>query len=229
MNKLAICIPVFNQWAYTKRALQDLSALPDDHGLFIVDNGSEDNTKKLQSSGKIYVIKNSKNLGFAFASNQAFAKAVELGYENVMFLNNDIRIAGENSVWTEPLIRAAQEGCLVGPTAGCLDDQFNFLREATKLPTRGYGYLSGWNITAAVPTWQRLILEGEIGPFAAASFFSYFEDTDLSFRAQKMGIELRIVDVPVRHIGKVTSSKMGISELYVKSKKTFIEIWGKKE
>ena len=72
-------------------------------------------------------------------------------------------------------------------------------------------------------------MEGEIGPFAAASFFSYFEDTDLSFRAQKMGIELRIVDVPVRHIGKVTSSKMGISELYVKSKKTFIEIWGKKE
>ena len=227
MNRLAICIPVLNQWAYTKRALQDLSVLPDDHKIFIVDNGSTDNTKNLQSSGKIHVIKNSKNLGFALASNQAFAKAVEFGYENVMFLNNDIRIIEENYTWTEPLIQAAKEGCLAGPTAGCLDDQFNFLCEATKLPTRGFGYLSGWNITASVPTWQRLILEGDVGPFNT-SFVSYFEDTDLSFRAQKTGIELRIVGVPVRHIGKVTITKVGISELYTKSKKTFIEIWGNK-
>ena len=184
-NKLAIVIPAWNNWAYTKRALSDLSALPQDHGFVVVDNGSSDNTKQLQESARLSVIRHSNNLGFAKGCNSGFEKAVNLGYENVMFLNNDIRLVEENSVWTEPLIQAAQEGCLVGPTAGCLDDQFNFLCEATKLPTRGFGYLSGWNITASVPTWQRLILDGDAGPFNTA-FFAFFEDTDLSFRAKEL-------------------------------------------
>jgi GT2 family glycosyltransferase len=207
-----------------------LSVLPENHKIIIVDNGSSDETCKLSSSGKIDIIKNTKNLGFAFASNQAFQKAVSLGYENVMFLNNDIRVFAEGKLaetWTEPLISAAQEGCIVGPTAGCLDEQFNFICEAKKLPTRGYGYISGWNMTASVSTWQKLVLDGDIGPFNQ-SFTSYFEDTDLSLRAQKLGIKLKIIDVPVRHIGRVTGKKVGLSELYSQSKKTFIEIWGKK-
>jgi GT2 family glycosyltransferase len=226
MNKLAICIPVYNQWAYTKRAIQDLSVLPENHKLFIVDNGSSDNTKNLFSSGKIQVIRNTKNLGFAIASNQAFAQAVELGYENVMFLNNDIRIQKPNSVWTEPLLQAAQEGYIVGPTAGSLDNQFNFICESSKLPTKGYGYISGWNITASVATWKRLVLNGDVGPFNT-KFISYFEDTDLSLRAQKMGIGLKIIDVPVRHIGRVTGTSIGLSDLYKQSKKTFMDIWEK--
>lgn len=230
MNKLAIVIPVWNQWAYTKRALQDLSPLPEDHKLIIVDNGSTDITKELQTSDKIDIVRHKSNLGFAKGCNSGFERAVSLGYENVMFLNNDIRVfANENeaSTWTESLIYCVQKGCIVSPTAGCLDDNFNFIKEATKLPTRGYGYLSGWNITASTPTWQKLILPGDVGPFST-KFVSYFEDTDLSLRALKLGIELRIVDVPVKHIGRVTGKKIGIMPLYEKSKKTFIEIWGKK-
>jgi GT2 family glycosyltransferase len=225
---LAIVIPVWNQWAYTKRALQDLSKLPDDHKLFIIDNGSTDNTKNLQSSGKIYVIRNSENLGFGFSSNQGFKAAVDLGYENVMFLNNDIGVFGNFVSWTAPLISSAQQGFIASPTVGCLDDNLEFVCESNKFPERGYGYLSGWNITASVKTWNRLILEGEVGPFYSQKFFAFFEDPDLSFRAKKLGIELKIIPVPVRHIGHVTAKKIGLSELYSKSKKTFIELWGSK-
>jgi GT2 family glycosyltransferase len=229
-KELAIVMPVWNQWAYTKRAIIDLSPLPDNHLLIIVDNGSTDGNAQLRSSNRLEIVRHSSNLGFAKGSDSGFNRAVELGYENVMFLNNDIRVFAtgrDAETWTEPLIRAAQDGYIAGPTAGCLDDQFNFICEASKLPTRGYGYLSGWNITASTKTWQRLILPGDVGPFSTM-FWSYFEDSDLSFRAQRMGIELKIVDVPVRHIGRVTGKSVGLSATYEQSKKTFVEIWSAK-
>lgn len=229
-KKLAIVMPVWNQWAYTQRAIIDLAALPDTHLLVIVDNGSTDGNSQLRSSVRLEVVRHSTNLGFAKGSDSGFARAVELGYENVMFLNNDIRVFAEGKAaetWTEPLLQAAQDGYIAGPTAGCLDEQFNFICEASKLPARGYGYLSGWNITASTKTWQKLILPGDAGPFST-KFVSYFEDTDLSLRAQKLGIGLKIVDVPVRHIGRVTGKKAGLSTLYTQSKKTFIDIWGSK-
>jgi GT2 family glycosyltransferase len=227
MSKLAIVIPVFNQWSYTKRALQDLAPLPEDHLIIVVDNGSTDETEKLNSSGKINVIRNKNNCGFGAASNQGYSKAVELGYANVMFLNNDIRVVGGEASWTAPLIRHAQDGYIVGPTAGCLDNNLNFKCEASKFPETGYGYLSGWNITASVETWKKLVLDGDEGPFSG-KFFAYFEDTDLSLRALKLGIPLKIEKVPVRHIGRVTGKVVGISDLYIKSKVTFVELWGKK-
>jgi GT2 family glycosyltransferase len=226
-KKLAIVVPVWNQWAYTKRAIIDLAAMPDNHLLVIVDNGSTDGNSQLRSGNRMEIVRHTSNLGFSKGSNSGFARAVELEYENVMFLNNDIRVFAEGKdaeTWTAPLIQAAQDGYIAGPTAGCLDEQFNFICEASKLPVRGYGYLSGWNITASTKTWQKLILEGDAGPFNTR-FISYFEDTDLSMRALKMGIELKIVDVPVRHIGKVTGKKAGLSALYTKSRKTFIELW----
>jgi len=226
-KKLAIVIPVFNNWTHTKRALSDLSALPSDHLIIIIDNGSTDNTKDLNSSGKIFVIRNQNNIGFAKSSNQGFELAVKLGYENVMFLNNDIRVLEDcknKETWTNPLIDCAREGHIVGPTVGCLDENFNFICESNKFPSRGYSYLSGWNLTASTETWKHLVLENDIGPFNT-KFISYFEDTDLSFRAKKLGIELKVVDVPVKHIGRVTGKKVGISALYSQSRKIFTELW----
>jgi GT2 family glycosyltransferase len=225
-NKLAIVIPVCNNWPYTKRAIHDLSFLPGDHKLFIIDNGSSDETKNLNSSGKIYVIRNVNNDGFGAACNKGFDIAKNK-FENVMFLNNDIGVFANYDTWTSPLIASAQKGYIVGPTAGCLDDNFGFVGEGNKFPTRGYGYISGWNITASTETWNKLILDGDIGPFSSL-YFSYFEDTDLSFRAKKLGIELKLIPVPVRHIGRVTGKKLGLPKMYEQSKKTFLELWGNK-
>jgi GT2 family glycosyltransferase len=230
-KKLAIVIPVWNQWAYTKRALQDLAPLPADHLLIIVDNGSVDNTKSLKSFNKVEVIRNTKNLGFAFGSNQGYECAVDLGFENVMFLNNDIRVVAEVqeiSTWTEPLIKQAKQGKIVGPTVGYLDDQFNFVKETNKIPDVKNWYMSGWNLTASVETWKKLIVPGSIGPFNQA-FKSYFEDTDLSFRAKQLGIEMAVVDVPVKHIGRVTGKAVGLNKQYLISKKIFLNLWGKNE
>lgn len=227
-KRLAIVIPVFNNWNYTNKTLKSLSLLGEDHKIIVVDNGSSDETKNLKSSDKIETVRNTDNQGFAKACNQGFEFAERLGYENVMFLNNDIKIIEDQNNWTKDIIKKCYSGKIIGPTVGCLDDNFNFVCEAKKFPTRGFSYMSGWCLSAATSTWKRLIGEDEIGPFSTL-FFAYFEDTDLSFRAKALGIEFIVEDIPVKHIGRVTGKKVGLSSMYSASRNIFMNIWNDKK
>ena len=124
---LAIVIPVWNNFQYTKKAIQMLVKLPDNHKIIVVDNGSTDETKSLKSSQNIEIIRNNENLYFAKACNQGFLSAKNQNYQNVMFLNNDIRVFGNYDCWTAPLIQKAEKGCIVGPTVGCFSNDFSFI------------------------------------------------------------------------------------------------------
>lgn len=221
---LAIVIPVWNNWSYTKKALKHLAELPKNHVVIIADNGSEDETRNLQSSKNVVVIHHKENLGFARGCNSGFAEAANLGYENVMFLNNDIKVMGNRDSWTAPLITAAKKGHIVGPTIGVLDANLQFVCESPKWPTRGFGYVSGWNITASTEVWNGLMLEGDQGPFST-NFFAYFEDTDLSFRALVKGIKFDIIPVPVKHLGRATGKKLNLSKIYHESRAKFLKLW----
>jgi O-antigen biosynthesis protein len=227
--KLSIVIPVYNNWHLTIACLEDLSSLPDDHEVIIVDNGSTDKTQKLAAHGEEVVKCRPQNLRVErLSTNTGFAHACNVGYsiasgEHVMFLNNDIRVLRDHATWTEPVLEAANSA-LVSPTAGKLDRNLNFVCEAGKMPTAGYGYLSGWNLTSSREVFNRLILPEYIGPFTE-EFTTYFEDTDLSFRAKELNIPMRIVSVPVRHLGKMTSKKLDTLKLYLPAKAKFIEKW----
>jgi len=224
-KRLAIVIPVWNNWNFTKRALQSLSKLPNDHLIIVVDNSSSDETKNLQSSDKVQVIHNKKNLWFAGGCNIGYTRAVELNYPNVMFLNNDIKIMKDFDTWTNPIIEQIEkEECIAGPTVGCLDKNLNFVCEASKFPTKGVYYMSGWNISASVTTWEKLKPLDHDGPWNTIFGF-YHEDTDLGLTAQSKGIKLRVVSVPVKHFGKASSKKLGVNELFTKSRKIFIKTW----
>jgi len=223
-KKLAIVMPVWNNWHYTKRAIEMLSKLPDDHLLIVVDNGSYDDTKSLLEGPGLRVIRLPENLGFAVACNTGYQYAKDNGYEYVMFLNNDIKVMKDHESWTQPLLEAASDGSMVGPTVGCLDSNLNFICEAKKFPSAGYGYLSGWNLTAKTETWESLTKENETGPFST-NFFAYFEDTDLSFRAMQQDIGFKVVNVPVKHFGRATGKKLGLSVVFSQSKAKFLELW----
>ncbi|NJO18391.1 MAG: glycosyltransferase [Thioploca sp.] len=226
--KVSICTPVFNNWYLTESYLKDLGHLPDDHEIIIVNNGSTDKTfEKLHIGNSSWpknlkVISLNENTGFAIGSNTAYKAS---SGEYILFLNNDIKVKKDHSNWTEILIERAKDGCLVGPTIGILDNNFNFKCEAKKMPREGLVYMSGWNLMARRDIWEKLIIDD--GPFITVSK-AYFEDVDLSFRAKELGIGFEIVDVPVMHIGKMTSKKVGLSELYLDAKKKFIEKWGAK-
>ena len=232
---LSIVIPVFNKYNFTKSCLMDVCRLTNDHEIIIVDNGSTDQTESALKDSKEIVYKRfNENVGFAKACNYGYAFATA---PNVLFLNNDIRVKDKYSNWTKPLIDNCIDS-LCGPTMGLLNDYLEFVTEANrKLP--GKSYLSGWCIASSKDIWNKLdhprdlpsnmIITDCYMPqiFSEEFGIAYFEDTDLSFRAKKLNIKLQVVDVPVVHFGKQTSSQLNTHQLYKSARKIFINKWGK--
>ena len=235
MNKiLSIIIPCYNKYSFTKVCLDDLSKLPNDHEIIVVDNGSTDETKsKLEGSKEIIYLRNEINLGFAKANNYAYDYVTA---PNVLFLNNDIRVRKDHSSWTQALIDKCSEG-LVGPTMGQLDNDLNFIKEANcVLP--GKSYMSGWCLASSTKILESLSIQRpfKMRPdlnsrdyqiFSEEFGIAYFEDTDLSFRAKKLGIKFIVVDIPVVHFGRQTSQQLNTYALYKTARSIFVKKWGK--
>lgn len=228
--KLSIVIPVYNNWHFTRACLNDLSRLSNEHEVIVVDNNSSDGTSDgmnaffdldSRSQPSFIYFKLDKNTGFAHACNYGYSKA--LG-ENVMFLNNDIRVQNNYETWTSEIITKASTH-IVGPTGGFLDNNFNFIRETNSLIDTPFFYMSGWNLTASKEIFDKLILPECKGPFTEEFGIAYFEDTDLSYRARELGISFEVIHVPVVHFGKMTSNKLGTLSLYQPAKIKFIAKW----
>lgn len=233
MKILSIVVPCYNKWNFTKACLEDLSQLPEDHEIIIVDNGSSDETEKnLKENKRIVYHRNGVNLGFAQACN--------IGYDwasapNVLFLNNDIRVKSSHTDWTKPLLEHC-DSFLVGPTMGQLDANLNFVQEANK-ELSGNSYMSGWCLASSKENFKKLevprnpILLYDRQPptqiFSEEFGLAYFEDTDLSFRARKLGIPFKVVDIPVVHFGKQSSSQLNVHKLYSEARKIFVKKWSK--
>lgn len=232
---LSIVVPVFNKYNFTKSCLQDLCRLTNDHEIIVVDNGSTDQTEAALKDSKEIVYKRlHENTGFAKACNYGYAWAKA---PNVMFLNNDIRVKDKYSNWTESVIEKCPES-LCGPTMGLLNDNLEFVTEANrKLP--GKSYLSGWCIASSKDIWNKLdhprymprnmiITDCYVPQIFSEEFgIAYFEDTDLSFRAKKLGIRIEVVNVPVVHFGRQTSAQLNTHELYKSARKIFVNKWSK--
>lgn len=220
--KLSIVIPIFNRYKFTKSCLEDLSHLPQDHEIIVVDNGSTDEShEELSKNKRIVYIRNDKNLGFAGACNIGYAAASS---NNVLFLNNDIKVQSNLSDWTKPLIDDCNKG-LVGPTMGLLDKELNFVKESNSF-LEGKSYMSGWCLASSKHNFNKLLLNNR-EVFSEEFGKAYFEDTDLSFRARKLGIKFIVVEIPVVHFGKKSSSQLNTHKLYSDARKIFIKKWQK--
>lgn len=232
MKTLSIVIPVFNKFNFTKSCLKDLSQLPSDHEVIIVDNASSDETQSsLEGSTEIVYQRNETNLGFAKACNLGYALATS---SNVLFLNNDIRVKSDHSTWTNNLLKWCSQA-IVGPTMGQLDDNLSFKQEANRL-LAGKSYISGWCMASSKEIWDKLEIP-RTEPFPNAPVphvpqilseefgLAYFEDTDLSFRAKQLKIDLVVADVPVVHFGKQTSKQLNTYQLYSQARQIFIKKW----
>lgn len=169
--------------------------------IMLIDNGSRDESlEKLagyEDDRLITFIKQPKNLGFAGGVNIGIRHAIDLGYSYVALLNNDA-IISEN--WLDILVNKINKinastitGLLLdgdGKKIESTGDSYSIWglpfprqRDLDKSKADDSGYVFGG--TAGASVYETTLFE-DIGLFDE-KFFAYFEDTDISFRAQLAG------------------------------------------
>jgi len=242
MIKLSIIIPVYNCIQYTTQVVTEIQQYTSNaYELIIVDNGSTDGTpaflKDLKSQGKIELVVNESNLGFAHANNQGIE--ISRG-EYVIFLNNDVLL---HPGWDDLLLNTFKKSNIgaAGPiTNNCAGDQcekyqcknvnpVDYLAKAdqiTKLNKGGVTILS--NLVGFCLMVPRIILK-HIKGFDEKFRTGNYEDNDLCVRIQLLGYELAVAeDCLIYHYGSKTFSgnNYKYNKILSKNAKYFQKKWG---
>ncbi len=194
--------------------------------IVIVENGSRDNSadelSKLQKKypEKVSILYNDKNLGFAGGVNVGIRWSQKESYPYVALLNND---AITNKKWLGELFSVAQKNKDCGIVTGLMLRADGKAIDSTgeQYSTWGLAFPRDRNKQAATASQSgvvfgatggaslyRLSMLREIGIFDE-DFFAYYEDVDISFRAQLAGWKVYYQPTAiVYHEQGGTSSKM---------------------
>lgn len=203
--KLAIVVLNWNGADLLEKCLVSLSAQTHrDFQIVVVDNNSEDNSRqvlqklKTKLGKKLHVIFNSKNSGFAGGVNIGITYALDNKFDGVALFNNDA-VADKN--WLKNLALSLTKNKNIGIVTGLLlhadgktIDSSGDWYSKWGLPfprSRGQktkdapksGFVFGASGGASL---YKAELFKDIGLFDEA-FFAYYEDVDISFRAQLAG------------------------------------------
>lgn len=204
MNRVAIVIPNWNGADELQACLDSLLVQDfEDYLIIVVENGSTDDsidilkTIAAKNPTKIHIIYNKTNLGFAGGVNTGIRFALDQGFDGVALFNND---ATADKKWLPSLVKAAEPKD-IGISTGLL------LHEDGKTIDSTGDWFSTWGLpfprnrgdkTAKAPSAElvfgasggaslyKTALLKDIGLFDE-DFFAYYEDADVSFRAQLAG------------------------------------------
>ena len=201
--KTAVIIPNWNGEAYLRESIDSLLTQSHKTTVVVVENGSIDSSRSiLESYGHtIVTIYNKTNLGFAGGVNTGIRYAMQNGFDAIALFNND---AVADAHWLENLAKALDD--TIGIVTGCLRSIDGKTIDSTgdQLTVWGLPFPRGRgsNVTGS-PYYFRSLVFGasggasfysvamlrEIGLFDE-DFFAYYEDVDISFRAQLAGWKL---------------------------------------
>lgn len=202
-NSVAIVILNWNGIDDTLKCLDSLQKQSyKDYCIILIDNNSTDSSREILSKyekkhGNTYIIYNSKNYGFAGGVNIGIQYSLKNSFEYIALFNNDA-IADKN--WLKELVKSISNQD-IGICTGL------FLKQNGKtIDSTGEQY-SKWglpfprdrNYTASKATKGGLVFGATGGASLYRSgvfkkiglfdedFFAYYEDVDISFRAQLAG------------------------------------------
>ncbi len=209
--------------------------------IIVVDNGSTDGSQALirKSYPTIKLIELDKNYGFAGGVNAGIKAAIQASADFVALFNND---AVADKDWLHHLVQTAQNSTNTGITTSKimrtdrkhLDSTgdfytiwgFPFPRGRNELDKGQYDEQTDIFGASGGASLYSVKMLKQIGLFDE-DFFAYFEDVDISFRAQLAGWKVQYAPKAlVYHEVGATSSKMGNFSLY-HSSKNFMLLYAK--
>ena len=195
-DNLACIASLFAQGAGVERVL-------------FVDNASSDASPQLvaQRFPAVEVIRNSANLGYGGGNNVGIARALELGAEAVLIVNNDVTLSpGSVAVLARELEREGKVG-IVGPrvlfagqpslvwaAGGTLTWRQNLTTLRGHLAADGDPWRSDVDVDYVIGCAmlvRRAVFE-RVGVFDP-DYFAYTEDVDFGMRASRAGWRSRCI------------------------------------
>jgi GT2 family glycosyltransferase len=221
--KVAVVIPNWNGADMIAACLTALEAQSYEHDVVVVDNGSVDNSVQIieDQFPDITLLKNKKNLGFAGGVNTGIRYALDTNFDAIALLNND---AITDEAWLENLVvnlekfpEAGIVTCkLLGGDGSHIDSTGDIYTtwgipypRGRDEPTSDKYDTDQWIFGASGgASLYRAAMLREIGLFDE-DFFAYYEDVDISFRAQLAGWKVRYEPkATVNHTTSSTGSKI---------------------
>lgn len=210
---VAVVVPNWNGKSVLKPCLDSLLAQTQPHRLIVVENGSTDGSLEFlqQNYPQVELVVNKANRGFAGGVNDGIHRAMERGYEYVALFNND---AVAEPDWLEKLVDFLQANKEYGiatcklvtedkkhldSTGECYTNWgLPFPRGRSEAISDKYDERPDVFGASGGASLYRVAMLQEIGLFDE-DFFAYYEDVDISWRAQLAAWRVRYVPEAVAY------------------------------
>ncbi len=207
MTKVCVVIPNWNGAEELPACLDSLRSQSLKPHIIVVENGSEDNSRELLQKNypEVEVVFLEKNRGFAGGVNAGIKRGLEQEFNYTALLNND---AVADKSWAKALAEYLDNHSKVGIATSKIFGSTGEYLDSTGECFSSWGlpyprgrretaldkYDAQTNIFGASggASMYRAKMLTEIGLFDE-DFFAYYEDVDLSFRAQLMGWKVAFV------------------------------------
>lgn len=208
--ELDVVITTYNSAEYIQECLESLAVIRESWSLYIVDNGSSDETLDIvqRVAPGATVIRSGENLGFG----QGINRGAVAGSSNLMLVLNPDAVLVSDITAIVARVRAQEviaAGLMLNSAGELRSNAFDFptwstvfkvskahvpkaeiLDRLSTSPTTTVDYIEGSFFVIRRSTWERL------GGFSS-EYFMYGEDRDLSRRALEMGVRTELVNAAV--------------------------------
>lgn len=240
-TNIAVVVPNWNGKEFLGDCLRSLSKQTVGSEVIVVDNGSTDGSATYINKHfpEVTLLQLDKNYGFAGGVNRGIELAMDQGCDFVALLNND---AKADKDWLKELLAGFESQPKVGIVTGKLlkmdgktiDSTGEFCRNNGMPHPRGRDEKDNGQFdtpefvfgASGGASMYRIAMLKQIGLFDE-DFFAYFEDVDISFRAQLAGWKVWYQPTAraFHHIGKTSGQLSGFTRYH--GTKNFILLYNK--
>ena len=242
-QKIAVVIPVYNNWQYTERCIRAIEKTLDYEILqvYVVNDGSTDETlQELERYPNVQIINNPVNSGYLKVCNFAFTQLAD--YEFLFLLNNDSEPNSGFVVNAMEVMQSNPDAAIVGSTLFSVDGKL----QAAGGMVGSDGTCRHWgDLDSEKSSKYRYSRQIDYVPFAAVLIRNsclkevngfderyipaYYEDVDLAFQMRQIGKSVYVSsESTVFHFGSKSYGLGGLDSLIgmnLTNKKKFLEKW----